>query len=182
MSLLQHHSSKALILWHSGFFTVTFSTAIHDHWKNHSFGSVSVLYCVHLCMKCSLGISNFLEEISSRSHSVVFLYFFALITEEGFLISLCYSLELCIQMLMFFLFSFAFCFSSFQSYLFISQQNSLSSFPQIPDHGNKVQCYSNQQGGYALMSLHCRLAFQQSIFFTSLSGYQRPKDPICTNK
>ena len=31
-------------------------------------------------MKCSLGISNFLEEISSLSHSVVFLYFFALIS------------------------------------------------------------------------------------------------------
>ena len=28
-------------------------------------------------MKCSLGISNFLEEISSLSHSVLFLYFFA---------------------------------------------------------------------------------------------------------
>ena len=27
-------------------------------------------------MKCSLGISNFLEEISSLSYSVVFLYFF----------------------------------------------------------------------------------------------------------
>jgi len=26
-------------------------------------------------MKCSLGISNFLEEISSHSHSIVFLYF-----------------------------------------------------------------------------------------------------------
>ena len=38
-------------------------------------------------MKCSLGISNFLDEISSLSHSIVFLYFFALITEEGFLIS-----------------------------------------------------------------------------------------------
>ena len=35
-------------------------------------------------MKCSVGISNFLEEISSLSHSVVFLYFFALIAEEGF--------------------------------------------------------------------------------------------------
>ena len=45
-------------------------------------------------MKCSFGISNFLEEISSLSHSIVFLYFFALITEEGFLISPCYSLEL----------------------------------------------------------------------------------------
>ena len=53
-------------------------------------------------------ISNFLEEISSLSHSIVFLYFFVLITEEGFLISLCYSLELCIQMGISFLFSFAF--------------------------------------------------------------------------
>ena len=41
-------------------------------------------------MKCSLGISNFLEEISSLSHSVVFLSFFALIAEEGFLVSPCY--------------------------------------------------------------------------------------------
>ena len=39
-------------------------------------------------MKCSLGISNFLDEISRLFHSVVFLYFFALITEEGFLIYL----------------------------------------------------------------------------------------------
>ena len=31
-------------------------------------------------MKCSLGSSNFLEEISSLSHSIVFLYFFALIS------------------------------------------------------------------------------------------------------
>ena len=42
-------------------------------------------------------MSNFLEEISSLSPSIVFLYFFALITEEGFLTSPCYSLELCIQ-------------------------------------------------------------------------------------
>ena len=45
-------------------------------------------------MKCPLGISNFLEEISSLSYSIVFLYFFALITEEGFLISPSYSLLL----------------------------------------------------------------------------------------
>ena len=68
-------------------------------------------------MKCSLVISNFLEEISSLSHSVVFLYFFALITEKGILISPCYSLELCIQMGISFLLSFAFCFSSIYSYL-----------------------------------------------------------------
>ena len=38
--------------------------------------------------------------------------------EEGFLTSSCYSLELCIQMLISFFFSFAFCFSSFHSYLY----------------------------------------------------------------
>ena len=59
-------------------------------------------------MKCSLGSSNFLAEISGFSHFIVFLYFFALITEEGFLISLWYSLELCIQMLISFLFSLLF--------------------------------------------------------------------------
>ena len=62
-------------------------------------------------MKYSLGISNFIEEIASLSHSIVFLYFFALITEEGFLISPCYSLELYIQMGILFLFSFALSFS-----------------------------------------------------------------------
>ena len=55
-------------------------------------------FCAHLCMKYSIGISNFLEEISGLSHPIVFLYFSALITEEGFLISPCYSLEPCIQM------------------------------------------------------------------------------------
>ena len=62
-------------------------------------------------------VSNFLEEISSLSHCTVFLYFFALIIEEGFLISPCCSLELCIQMGISFLFSFAFSSSSFLSYL-----------------------------------------------------------------
>ena len=39
-------------------------------------------------MKYSLSSSNFHEETSSLSYSIVFLYFFALIAEEGFLISL----------------------------------------------------------------------------------------------
>ena len=39
-------------------------------------------------MKCSFEISSFLEEISSLSPSVVFLYFFALFIEEGFFKSL----------------------------------------------------------------------------------------------
>ena len=36
-------------------------------------------------MKCSLVISDFLKEISSLSHSVVFLYVFALFTQKAFL-------------------------------------------------------------------------------------------------
>ena len=59
-------------------------------------------------MKWSLSISNFLEEISSISHSILFLYFFALITDEVFLVSFCYSLELCIRMGISFLSSFVF--------------------------------------------------------------------------
>ena len=79
--------------------------------------TVSVLYCAHPCMKCSLGISDFLEEISSLFCSIVFLYLFALITQEGFLISPCYSLELCIQMDMF---PFLLCLSLlFFSHLFV---------------------------------------------------------------
>ena len=67
---------------------------------------------------CPLSCSSLHEmlpwyvKISSLSHSVVFLYFFALITEEDFLISPFYSLEPCIQMGISFLFSFAFLFST----------------------------------------------------------------------
>ena len=68
-------------------------------------------------LRLSVAKRLFLEEISSLSHSVVFLYFFVLIPEEGFLIFSSYSLELCIQMLISFLFSFAFRFSSLHSYL-----------------------------------------------------------------
>ena len=36
-SLLQHHSSKASILWHSAFFVVQLSNVYITTWKNHSF-------------------------------------------------------------------------------------------------------------------------------------------------
>ena len=35
-SLLQHHSAKASILWHSVFFIVLILTSILEYWKNHS--------------------------------------------------------------------------------------------------------------------------------------------------
>ena len=54
-------------------------------------------------------ISNFLEEISSLSHSIVFLCFLALMTEEAFLILPCCSLEPCIQKNPVFIFPFLLC-------------------------------------------------------------------------
>ena len=41
--------------------------------------TVSVLYHAHPCMKCSLDSSSFLKEISSLSHSVVFLLFICIV-------------------------------------------------------------------------------------------------------
>ena len=83
-------------------------------------------------MKCSLCISNFLEEISRLSHSIVVLHSFALITEEGFHISSCYSLELCIQMGISLLFSFAFRFSSFLRILGIGFCTQVQLLPKLP--------------------------------------------------
>ena len=74
-------------------------------------------------MECSLVISEFLEDISSLSHSIDLLYLFALIPEEGFLISPRYSLELYIKMGIPFFFSFAFRFSSFQAIYKASSDN-----------------------------------------------------------
>ena len=121
-------------LWLSGSWTsFLYSSSVYSFYLfliySASVRSIaSVLYCANLCMKSSLGISNFLEEISSLSHSIVFLYFFAMITEEGFLISPWYSLEFCIQIGIYFLFSFAFSFSSFLSFVRAPQTTILPSF------------------------------------------------------
>ena len=67
--------------------------------------------------KYSLGISNFPEEISTLPHSIVFLYFLALFSLEGFLISRCYSSEFCIYG---YIFPFLLClFFLFFSQLFV---------------------------------------------------------------
>ena len=47
---------------------------------------VSLLYCAHFCMKCSLCTSSFFEGLFSLCHSIVFLYSFALFTQECFLL------------------------------------------------------------------------------------------------
>ena len=82
-----------------------------------SLSSIPFLSFIVPIFAWNIPLVSLLDKISSLPHSIVFLYFFALITEEGFLSSLCYSLELCIQMGVSFLFPLAFHFSSFLSYL-----------------------------------------------------------------
>ena len=54
------------------FFSVLFSLLL-DLFGFCYILAIFVLYCAHLSMKCFLGVSSFLEEISSLSHSIVFL-------------------------------------------------------------------------------------------------------------
>ena len=70
----------------------------------------------------------YLQEITSLSLPIVFLYFFALITEEAFLISPCYSLELCIQIGVSFLFSFVFSLFSFHKLFVRPPQTNILTF------------------------------------------------------
>ena len=52
-SLLQHHNSKALILWCSAFFMPTL-TSVHDYWKNHSFNYMDLfIFVIIVKMKYS---------------------------------------------------------------------------------------------------------------------------------
>ena len=103
--LYYHHPDNTMIIWVMKIFL--YSSSVYScHLFLISSASVRSIPFLSfivpiLCRKYSLGISDFLEVISSLSHSIVFLYFFTLNTEEGFLISPCYSLELCIQMSMF---------------------------------------------------------------------------------
>ena len=83
------------------------------------------IYFITLVWNVPLVSLIFLKRSLVLSHSIVFLYFFALITEEGFLISLCYSLKLCIQMGISFLFTFAFRFPSFHSYFHSQEKQKL---------------------------------------------------------
>ena len=98
-------------------------------------------------MKCSLGISNFLEEISSLSHSIVFFYFFALNTDAGFLISPCYSLELCIQMGISFLFSLLFTSLLFTAICKASSDSHFA-FWHFFSGGLKGCCYPQKDAGF----------------------------------
>ena len=69
---------------------------------------MSVLYRAHPGMKSSLMSPIFLKRFLVFPTVLFSFYFCALFTEEGFLISPCSSLELCIQLAMFFHFSLGF--------------------------------------------------------------------------
>ena len=53
-SLLQHHNSKASILWCSAF---TSFTSVHDHWKSHRFDYMDFCWpsyvLITICQKCA---------------------------------------------------------------------------------------------------------------------------------
>ena len=114
-------------------------------WRSFLY-SCSVYYCyLILISSASVRFIPFLSSIESifawnfplvflifLKRSLVFpillfsslsLHFLSFFTGEGFLISPCYSLELCIQRGISFLFSFAFLFSSFLSYLWASSDS-----------------------------------------------------------
>ena len=73
----------------------------------------------------------------SLHYSIVFFYFFALITEEAFLISPCYSLELCIQMGISFLFSFVWSWNS----------NALAPWCEEFIHLKRLWCWERLKAG-----------------------------------
>ena len=94
------------VMGHEDLFCISFSVYSCHHFLMSPASVRSILFLSLIvpifAWNC---ISNFLEEIFSLSHSIILLYFFALITEKGCLISPCNSLELCIQMGISFLFS-----------------------------------------------------------------------------
>ena len=104
-------------------------------------------------------------EISSLSHSIVFLYFFALIAEKGFLIATCYSLDLHSDA---YVFPFLLCFSL----LFFSQL-----FVRPPQTAILLFCISFPWGLYGMSSVQ----FSRSVVSNSLrlheSQHTRPPCP-----
>ena len=60
-SLLQHHSSKASILWRSAFLYSPTLISIHDHWKNHSLDCDNIIWIInHRACAFSIWSTDFL--------------------------------------------------------------------------------------------------------------------------
>ena len=69
-SLLQHHSSKASLLWHSAFFMVQLFTSVHDYRKNHSLDHMDVVGKVVSLFNT---LSRFVISFLSRSKHLLIL-------------------------------------------------------------------------------------------------------------
>ena len=105
--------------WISFLYSSVYSCHLFYHWcgvDSCHHPTISVLYWAHLCMKCSTGISFSWRDLWSFPFYCFSL--FLCIDHWGRLsyLSLLF-LELCIQVGLSCLFSFAFCFPSFHSYL-----------------------------------------------------------------
>ena len=59
------------VSWRSFLYSSVFLTPLLNIFCFCEVHTISVLWWAHICMKCSLGISSFLEEISSLSHSTM---------------------------------------------------------------------------------------------------------------
>ena len=105
-SLLQHHSSKASVLQCTAFFIVQLS---HPYMTTGKTIALTIRTFVGKVMSLFLNmLSRLVITFLPRSKCLFFLHFVALITEECFLISPCYSLEFCIKMGISLFFFFAF--------------------------------------------------------------------------
>ena len=88
-----------MIIWIVKIFLYSSLYSCHLFLTSASVRSLLFLSFIELIIACNVPLVSliFLKRSLVFSHSIVFLYFFALINEEGFLISPCYSLELYIQ-------------------------------------------------------------------------------------
>ena len=106
---LTSHSRKSGSRW------VIRPSWLSGSWRSYLYSSV---YFCHLFLISSASLRSlpflpFIVPIFAWNVPLVSLIFL----KRALVLSPCYSLELCIQMGIFFLFSFAFCFSSFHGYL-----------------------------------------------------------------
>ena len=86
----QHHGFPIIKAFSVQFFSVLLPPPINLFCFCYLF-TISVHYCAHPWIKCSLYISNFLEEISGLSHCMFFFHFFGTVHLTSSCLSLLFS-------------------------------------------------------------------------------------------